>query len=217
MMRRALLVVASVAAVLGGVVVLQAADIPLPGNQVGYEPEQPLQFSHPLHAGQLQIQCLYCHSAAERSRHAGIPADSVCMNCHRFVAATLAAVREEDAAAKQEGRPVRPVVSPEVAKVYRAQAVDDAGNPVPDAAPVPIRWVRVHNLPDFVYFDHRSHVTAGVSCETCHGPVDTMARVRQFADLSMGWCVNCHRQANATGLPSGRPANAPVDCTTCHY
>jgi hypothetical protein len=217
MRTRTLALVAAVGVLLGGVVVIQGADLPLPGNHVGYEPVQPVAFSHPLHAGQLEIACLYCHSGAERSRHAGLPADAVCMNCHRVVAAPLAATQEEALLAKIEKRPPRPVVSPEIAKLYRAQGLDDVGQPVPGATPTPLRWVRVHNLPDFAFFDHRSHLSAGVACETCHGPVDTMARVRQFADLSMGWCVNCHRQANATGLPGGRPARASTDCTTCHY
>ena len=80
-----------------------------------------------------------------------------------------------------------------------------------------MRWAKVHNLADFVFFDHRSHVGAGFACATCHGPVDAMARVRQFSDLSMGWCVNCHRASNLSGLPDGRPAAASTDCSTCHY
>ncbi|MBL9087944.1 MAG: hypothetical protein JNM10_12475 [Planctomycetia bacterium] len=217
MRRRTLSIVAVVGALLGGAVVIQGADLPLPGNHIGYEPVQPIAFSHPLHAGQLEIPCLYCHSAAERSRHAGLPSDAVCMNCHRAVGATLSAVQEEAERAKAARRQPLPVVSSEIAKLYRAQGLDDTGQPVPGARVTPIRWVRVHNLPDFAYFDHRSHVAVGVACETCHGPVDTMARVRQHADLTMGWCVNCHRRANATGLPGGRPARASTDCSTCHY
>jgi hypothetical protein len=214
---RTALVLGTILAVLVGFVVAQGADLALPGNHLGYEPDQPLLFSHQLHAGELQINCLYCHVGAERSRHAGVPSEQVCMNCHKFVAAPLADVRAEEAAAAKEKRPVRPVLSPEIAKLYRAQALDDLGKPAPGATPRAIRWTRVHNLPDFVFFDHRSHLTAGLACATCHGPVDAMARVRQFSDLSMGWCVNCHRTANLTGLPDGRPANAPTDCSTCHY
>jgi hypothetical protein len=143
----------------------------------------------------------------------------VCLNCHKFVAAPLAMVREEEERAKAEN-PASPkprsVTSPEIAKLYDALGLDGEGKAVPGKAPSPIRWTRVHDLPDHAFFDHRAHVGAGVACETCHGPVDGMDRVRQHADLSMGWCVNCHRAANANGLPDGRPAAASTDCTTCH-
>jgi hypothetical protein len=213
---RPLLVLLTAGLVLGLVVVVQGAQFAGPGNHAGYEPDQPVAFSHALHAGDLQIACLYCHSGAERSRHAGVPSDAVCMNCHRFVAAPLTALREEEERAKAAGEKPRALVSSEIAKLYAAQGLDEAGKPVEGRAPVPIRWTRVHDLPDHAFFDHRSHVGAGVACETCHGPVDTMTRVRQHADLSMGWCVNCHRTANATGLPGGGLAAAGTDCTTCH-
>lgn len=199
------------------VVAVQGAGPRLPGNDVGYEPDQPIRFSHQMHAGELAIDCLYCHVGAERGRHAGIPSEQICMNCHKFVAAPLADVRAEEAAAAKEGRPVRPVLSPEIAKLYRAQGLGTDGKPLPGATPEPVRWVRVHNLPDFAFFDHRSHVGAGFACATCHGPVDSMARVRQFSDLTMGWCVNCHRASNLSGLPDGRRAAASTDCSTCHY
>ena len=170
----------------------------LPGNQQGYEPVQPIAYSHRLHAGELQIQCLYCHFTAEKSRHAGIPPANVCMNCHRFVTAPLGVMRAEDELAAKEKRAPRPIASPEIQKIY------DALDPAKGSQP--IAWNRVHKLPDFVYFDHRAHVHAGVACQQCHGPVETMERVRQVADLSMGWCVNCHRQQRAS-----------VDCSTCHY
>jgi hypothetical protein len=196
--------------------VLQISALHLPGNQQGYEPVQPIAFSHRLHAGELQVPCLYCHSGAERSRHAGIPAASTCMNCHRFVSAPLGAVRAEDELAKKEGRkPVR-VVSPEIQKLYDALALGDNLKRDAKKTPVPIAWTKVHNLPDFVYFDHRPHVAAGVACQQCHGPVETMERVRQVQPLTMGWCVNCHRAANQTGI-AGRSANASVDCARCHY
>jgi hypothetical protein len=86
----------------------------------------------------------------------------------------------------------------------------------PSKRPRAIRWIRVHNLPDFVEFDHRPHVAVGVACQTCHGPVETMERVRQQSDLSMGWCVNCHRTATETGV-AGRAVRASTDCSTCHY
>jgi len=211
------------------------ATIHLPGNQEGYEPAQPIAFSHRLHAGDLQVQCLYCHSGAERSRHAGIPSATTCMNCHRSVTATLGAVRAEDELAKKESRPPRKIISPEILKIYDALALSDRMQRTPGKATTPIAWTKVYNLPDFVYFDHRPHVNAGVACQSCHGPVETMERVRQVGDLSMGWCVNCHRQTNRDGLdgkgnfstppapaatgskPVIRRVQASTDCTTCHY
>ena len=212
------------------------ASLRLPGNQLGYEPTQPIAFSHRLHAGELQLQCLYCHSGAERSRHAGIPAANVCMNCHRFVSTTFGAVRAEDALAKKESRASRRIVAPEIQKLYNAVGFDPANPKAPlGDGQRPIAWVKVHNLPDFVYFDHRPHVNAGVVCQTCHGPVETMERVRQAQDLSMGWCVNCHRgidragidgKANFTSLPAPAASGpkpvthrvyASIDCQTCHY
>jgi hypothetical protein len=183
----------------------RAAMFHLPGNQQGFEPVQPIAYSHRLHAGELQIQCQYCHFGADKSRHAGIPPASVCMNCHRFVTASLGAVRAEDEIAEKEKRTPRPVVSRELSKLYAA--VNGAQ---------PIAWTRIHALPDFAYFDHRPHVNAGVACQQCHGPVESMERVRQVSDLSMGWCVNCHRVANRTGI-AGRRVNASTNCSTCHF
>lgn len=174
----------------------RAGDFHLPGNQQGYEPAQPIAYSHRLHAGELQIPCLYCHFGAEKSRHAGIPPANVCMNCHKVVTATLGAIWAEDELAKKEGRAMRQIVSPELGRLYGAIK-----------SGTPIAWTRVHTLPDFVYFDHRRHVAGGISCQQCHGPVETMERVRQVSDLSMGWCVNCHRQS----------ARASIDCATCHF
>ena len=88
--------------------------------------------------------------------------------------------------------------------------------PDPSKPRKPVAWIRVHKLPDFVYFDHRPHVNAGVVCQRCHGPIETMERVRQVEDLSMGWCVNCHREVNQTGV-AGKPVEASTDCDTCHY
>lgn len=188
----------------------------LPGIQQDYEPFQPIAFSHRLHAGELQVACLYCHAGAEKSRHAGIPAASTCMNCHRFVTATLGAIRAEEAAAKKEKRKTQRVVSPEIQKVYDALALDTNLQRDPAKNPVPIAWTKVHNLPDFVYFDHRPHVAVGVPCQQCHGPVETMDRVQQAQPLTMGWCVNCHRTSSQTGI-AGRPVSASIDCARCHY
>jgi len=197
------------------VLVRALADLHLPGNQQDYAPVQPIAFSHRLHAGELQIDCKYCHSGAERSRHAGIPAASTCMNCHKFVTAPLVDVQAEDKAATAEGRPPRRVVSAELRKLYAAvgQVPGDEGPPGPSS---PLPWVRVHDLPDYVVFDHRAHVNVGVDCQHCHGPVETMERLRQVSDLSMGWCVNCHRDTRRDGL-AGRPVQPSLDCTTCHH
>lgn len=151
----------------------------LVGSQQGYEPAQPIPFSHALHAGEYEIDCLYCHSGAERSRYAGVPAVSVCMNCHSQVKKDSPVIRE------------------------LANAVETG---------TPIRWVRVHRFPDHAYFSHASHVAAGgLACQTCHGPVQTMVRVKQVETMSMGWCLDCHRRTADRGQV--RP---PTDCVACH-
>jgi nitrate reductase gamma subunit len=188
----------------------------LPGNQQGYEPAQPIAFSHRLHAGELQVSCLYCHGDAEKGRHAGIASASVCMNCHRSVTAPARDVRAEAELAKEEKRPPRTIITPELAKLYAALALDDKLQPDPGRTATPVRWVKVHNLPSFTRFDHRAHVSAAVTCQHCHGPVETMERVRQVEDLSMGWCVQCHREANEKGV-AGREVHPSNDCTTCHH
>ncbi len=188
----------------------------LPGNQQGYAPTQPIAFSHRLHTGELAIDCLYCHYGAETSRHAGIPAASVCLNCHGFVMATLGALRAEDELAAEEDRSPLPIVSEELQKLYDALALDAEMEPVEGRNPTPIEWVKVHNLPDFVYFDHRAHVSVGLDCQRCHGTTETMEVVNQVESLSMGWCVNCHRLENEMAAP-GREINASLDCVTCHY
>jgi hypothetical protein len=203
-----------------------------PGNQQGYEPVQPVAYSHRLHAGELQIACLYCHSGATRSPYAGIPSASTCMNCHKFVTTTMGAVHAEDELAKQEKRGPRPVISPEIAKIYEALALNPATRqPDPARKPHPIVWNKVTNLPDFVYFDHRPHVTNGVACQQCHGPVETMEEVRQEQTLNMGFCVNCHRNVDQNGLAGssampvqlaawaqpGKRVHASTDCSTCHF
>ena len=107
-------------------------------------------------------------------------------------------------------------MSPELQKLYDALALDSELEPVPGRAPKPIVWTKVHVLPDFVYFDHRAHVTVGVACQRCHGPIETMDRVRQAETLTMGWCVNCHREVNSTGV-NGKAVHPSIDCVTCHY
>jgi hypothetical protein len=144
-------------------------------------------------------------------------------------------VRAEEELAQEEKRSPRRIVSPELKKLYAALALDENLQPDPGKAPQPITWTKIYNLPDFVYFDHRPHVNAGVTCQTCHGQVETMERVRQVGDLSMGWCVNCHRGVDRAGLDGkGNFTSAPApaftgvkpvthriyastDCSTCHY
>ncbi len=203
---------------LAGISLLQAAlgSVRLPGNDIGYQPAQPIAYSHQLHAGRLAIPCLYCHSGAEKSRRAGIPSASVCMNCHRYVTATLGALQMEEARANFEKREVRPISSPELATLYVAQGLGDDMQVDPELTPEPIAWKRVHSLPDFVAFDHRPHVAADVDCQRCHGAVEAMERVRQESTLSMGWCVDCHRTMTGR-TEKGRPVKPPLDCATCHY
>lgn len=146
------------------------------GRQKGYQPTQPIRFSHALHAGKHKIDCQYCHTSAAKGKHSGIPSLNTCMNCHK-------AIQQGPVYGKEE-----------IAKIYDAVGWDPAAKAYTKPAK-PIEWVRIHNLPDHVYFNHSQHVVAGqIACQTCHGPIQTMAEVYQFAPLSMGWCVNCHRQ-----------------------
>jgi hypothetical protein len=188
----------------------------LPGNHQGYAPQQPIAFSHRLHASELLIDCKYCHHGAPVSRHAGIPASSVCMNCHSIVTDTFGSVRAEDELAKEENRKARRMVSAELQKLYDSLALDEELKPRAGQTPKPIEWIKVHNLPDFVYFNHSTHMNAQVACQRCHGAVETMERVSQVEPLSMGWCVNCHRTVNHIGV-AGNPVDASLDCGACHY
>ncbi len=203
---RILTIVLAVAAVFSAIALVpRLIAMRLPGNHAGFEPEQPIMFSHRLHAGDLNIPCQYCHSGAQRSRYAGTPAASTCMNCHRFVRAKRADIRAEEELAKKEHRNPRQVTSFELNKLF-----------VAIKASQPIRWTRIHQVPDFVYFDHRPHVAAGLECQKCHGPVETMERVRQVEPLTMGWCVNCHRGRDGT-IVKGQPVKANSNCSACHF
>ncbi len=212
---RLLTVILGVGVLLAGSVFLTSFtyNIKLPDNHQGYEPVQPIAYSHRLHAGELEIACLHCHGGAEHSKNAGIPASNVCMNCHKFVTAPWVEVRAEMDLADKEKRKARQIVSAELGKLYDLVRPDSSSGSI---TPRPVEWVKVHNLPAYVYFNHGAHVNAGVDCQKCHGAVETMERVRQVSDLSMGWCVNCHRDANKFGI-SGKKVHASTDCVTCHY
>ena len=188
----------------------------LPDNEQGYAPKQPIDYSHRLHAGELGIDCMFCHSAADKSRHAGIPSSDVCMKCHQVVTSSYEVLQEEMIAADKEKRKPQQIVSDELRKLYDTLALDATLQPREGATPEPIAWIRVHNLPDHVHFDHRAHVAAGITCQKCHGPVESMQRVEQFESLTMGWCVNCHRESTKTGI-NGRAVVAKTDCAVCHY
>ena len=146
------------------------------GRQQGYQPKQPIRYSHALHAGKNKIECQYCHFTAADGKHANIPSVSTCMNCHKAVTSGPKYGTEE------------------IAKIYAAVAYDPQTGTTDKSKAKPVEWVRIHNLPDHVYFNHAQHVTAGkVECQTCHGPIEKMEEVYQYAPLSMGWCINCHR------------------------
>lgn len=148
------------------------------GVHQGYQPVQPIKFSHQIHAGVNQIECQYCHGGAFKSKNASIPSANVCMNCHNTITAS----------AHYDGE-----TSPELLKLYRAVDWDPDTRTYGDNQR-PIQWIRIHNLPDFAYFNHSQHVSvAGVECQTCHGPVQEMEEVYQYSPLTMKWCIDCHR------------------------
>jgi hypothetical protein len=183
---------------------------PMPGNNIGYEPEQPIAFSHRLHAGEMGISCQYCHDGVEKGRHAGIPPTSRCMNCHTKVHNTQGNIQ----AAKDSG--VDAGTSAEILKIFIAQGLNDTGQADPNKDPKPVEWKQIHKVPDFVYFDHSRHVNSGVSCQACHGPVESMERVRQVETLSMGWCMDCHREMEGAKY-HGRDLDPTLNCASCHY
>jgi len=175
-------------------------------TDVGYQPKQPVPYSHALHAGRLGMDCRYCHNTVEQGAHAAIPPTATCMNCHERVwtnSDKLSPVRESLASGRS------------------------------------VEWIKVHDLPDYVYFNHSAHVTRGVGCVSCHGRVDEMEEVFQKEPLSMSWCLTCHRNpepnlrppeevtnmnwqpptdAVAFGktLREKNHLNPPTDCSTCH-
>jgi len=159
------------------------------GVDQGYMPIQPIHYSHKIHAGANQIECQYCHSSAKKSKHSGIPSLNVCMNCHENIADYNG---EEDL----EKGYTKEFYTNEIKKLYKAVGWDENTQSYTGDTE-PVKWVRIHNLPDFVYFNHAQHVTvAGVDCQKCHGPVEEMEILYQYSPLTMGWCINCHRETN---------------------
>lgn len=191
------------------------------GVETGYQPVQPIKFSHQLHAGVNKINCQYCHTGAFKSKNASIPSANVCMNCHNYVQATE----------KYNGE-----ISPEIMKIYKALDYNPETR-VYGTNQKPIEWVRIHNLPDFAYFNHSQHVqVAGIECQKCHGPIETMQEVYQYSPLTMKWCINCHRETEVNHkdnkyydklmaahdqLKKGQKVTAAVlgglECGKCHY
>ncbi|MDB5134851.1 MAG: c-type cytochrome [Mucilaginibacter sp.] len=181
----------------------------------GYQPVQPIKFPHDLHAGTMQINCQYCHSGAYKSKNASIPSLNICMNCHKVV--------------KTE--------SPEIHKIYDALGYDPATQKYDSTKSRPMQWIRIHNLPDFAYFNHSQHVkVAGLKCQQCHGPVETMKEVYQYSPLTMKWCIQCHKrtEVNMKGnayyekmeqvhdilRKGGKVTEAMmggIECGKCHY
>lgn len=173
---------------------------------VGYQPEQPVPYSHALHAGELGLDCRYCHNTVEHAAMAAIPPTETCMNCHQRVRTT----------------------SPKLEPVRQSAATGQS-----------VEWIKVHDLPDYAYFNHSAHVTRGIGCVSCHGRVDQMVEVHQEKPLSMAWCLECHRAPEAHLRPPAEVTNMrwqppedqlafgmklreqaninpPTDCSTCH-
>ncbi len=165
--------VCAVGLMVTGAVSVEPAGVDAPLN--AYAPKQPIDYSHKLHAGQLEIECEFCHTYARRSRSAGIPAGEQCIACHQLIATQSESIK------------------------YIAAAYDRQE---------PVEWVKVHDLPDYVYFSHKRHVSAGFECQECHGPIEEMDVVYRHAPMTMGWCVNCHQD----NLDKG----AQLDCLVCH-
>ncbi len=201
------------------------------GRSKDYQPEQPIYYSHKVHAGTNQINCLYCHGGAQEGKHANIPSLNTCMNCHMAI--------NEYAGEKlyrEDGTEVNG--TEEIKKLYSYTGWDPDQKKYVNE-PKPIEWVKIHNLPDHVYFNHAQHVKAGqVACQTCHGDIQNMGEVYQYSDLSMGWCINCHRETKVqfednkfysiyekfhSDLKSGKMDSVTVEsiggteCQKCHY
>lgn len=210
------------------------------GRQKNYMPKQPIFYSHKVHAGINQINCLYCHAGAEKSRHAMIPSTNVCMNCHKQINEYTGA--ESHPLVDLEGNKVDG--NKEIKKLYEyagwdAEKKDYKRDASGNILAKPVEWVKIHNLPDHVYFNHSLHVVSGkIACQRCHGNIEEMDEVYQFADLSMGWCVNCHRETKVQfadnnyysifqkyhqEIKEGKRTDVKVsdigglECQRCHY
>lgn len=197
------------------------------GVDQGYQPVQPIHFSHKIHAGDNKIECKYCHSSARVSKHSGIPSLNVCMNCHMNIGEY-----NGETSAKYS----KDFYDNEIQKLYKATGWDPAKQAY-ENEPKPVKWVRIHNLPDFVYFNHSQHVSvAGVDCQKCHGEIQEMEIVEQYAPLTMGWCINCHRDTDVNlkgnayyekiheqlkekyGVESFKASQmGALECGKCHY
>lgn len=165
------------------------------GIDQGYAPIQPIHYSHKIHAGDNKIDCKYCHSSARVSKTSGIPSLNVCMNCHKSIYEYKGNPEGPSAEDLANGY-TNEFYTGEIKKLYKAVGWDEENQKYTGESQ-PVQWVRIHNLPDFAYFNHSQHVSvAGVECQTCHGPVEEMEVMYQFAPLTMGWCINCHRETN---------------------
>ncbi|MDO6603632.1 c-type cytochrome [Arenibacter palladensis] len=165
------------------------------GVDQGYAPIQPIHYSHKIHAGDNAIECKYCHSSARVSKTSGIPSLNVCMNCHKSIyeyKGNPEGPSQEDLANGYTNE----FYTGEIKKLYKAVGWDEENQKYTGESK-PVEWVRIHNLPDFAYFNHSQHVSvAGIECQTCHGPVEEMEIMYQYSPLTMGWCINCHRETN---------------------
>ena len=201
------------------------------GRQTKYQPEQPIYYSHKVHAGINQVNCLYCHGGAMEGKHANIPSVNVCMNCHAAINEYKGPELVREDGSKVDG-------TAEIQKLYKHAGWDPTAKKYTSEGE-PIEWIKIHSLPDHVYFNHSQHVKAGgVQCQTCHGPIQEMGEVYQFSTLSMGWCINCHRttavkfQDNGfysmyekfhNDIKSGKMDSVTVEkiggteCQKCHY
>ena len=166
------------------------------GRSKDYQPEQPIYYSHKVHAGINQINCQYCHTGVYQGKQATIPSVNVCMNCHMSINEY-----NGEKMYTEDGDEINGTA--EIQKLYK-YAGFEPGKPWDPSKAKPIEWVRIHNLPDHVYFNHSQHVKAGkVECQTCHGEIQKMGEVKQFSDLSMGWCINCHRETQVQFKDNG--------------
>ncbi|MEM9142289.1 MAG: c-type cytochrome [Bacteroidota bacterium] len=205
------------------------------GVDQGYAPIQPIHYSHKIHAGDNKIECKYCHSSARVSKHSGIPSLNVCMNCHKSIYEYKGNPEGPSAEDLAKGY-TNEFYTKEIKKLYKAVGWDEENQRYTGESS-PVEWVRIHNLPDFAYFNHSQHVAVGgIECQTCHGPVEEMEIMYQFSPLTMGWCIDCHRQTDVKVEDNGYYAKiheelskkygvekltvaqmGGLECGKCHY